>query len=94
MATCSDDGTLRLWTVASREQALQFQVLEQVCALSADIVKITSNIQSNAFISCCVIKYLLSKHLFKTFLSICHFPFVLRYQIFRFVSFFLYLKDR
>lgn len=30
MATCSDDGTLRLWTVASREQALQFQVLDQV----------------------------------------------------------------
>lgn len=30
MATCSDDGTLRLWTVAGREQALQFQVLDQV----------------------------------------------------------------
>ena len=41
MATCSDDGTLRLWTVASREQALQFQVLDQVSALSADTVKIT-----------------------------------------------------
>ena len=51
MATCSDDGTLRLWTVASREQALQFQVLDQVSALSVDTVKITSNIQSNAFIS-------------------------------------------
>ena len=51
MATCSDDGTLRLWTVASREQALQFQVLDQVSALSADTVKKTSYIQSNAFIS-------------------------------------------
>ena len=51
MATCSDDGTLRLWTVASREQALQFQVLDQVNALSVNTVKITSYIQSKAFIS-------------------------------------------
>lgn len=35
MATCSDDGTLRLWTVASREQALQFQVLDQKCTCLA-----------------------------------------------------------
>ena len=30
--TCAEDGSLRLWTVDDREQVLQFQVLEQVCA--------------------------------------------------------------
>ena len=30
-ATCSDDGSLRVWSVEDREQTLQFQVIEQVC---------------------------------------------------------------
>ena len=34
MATCSEDGSLRVWTVRDREQTLQFQVLEQVLVLS------------------------------------------------------------
>ncbi|XP_056017616.1 WD repeat-containing protein 90-like isoform X2 [Ostrea edulis] len=35
LASCSDDGTLRLWNVGSREQALQFQVLNQKCTCLA-----------------------------------------------------------
>ena len=30
LASCADDGSLRLWSVHDREQALQFQVREQV----------------------------------------------------------------
>ena len=30
LASCADDGSLRLWSVHDREQALQFQVKEQV----------------------------------------------------------------
>ena len=34
LASCADDGSLRLWSVHDREQALQFQVKEQVCLIS------------------------------------------------------------
>jgi WD40 repeat protein len=30
-ATCSDDGSLRVWTTDELEQTLQFQVMDQVC---------------------------------------------------------------
>ncbi len=30
-ATCSDDGSLRVWTADELEQTLQFQVMDQVC---------------------------------------------------------------
>ena len=30
LATCSQDGSLRVWSVNEREQTLQFQVMEQV----------------------------------------------------------------
>ena len=29
-ATCSDDGSLRVWTADELEQTLQFQVMDQV----------------------------------------------------------------
>lgn len=30
-ASCSDDGSVRIWSLDSREQTLQFQVLDQAC---------------------------------------------------------------
>lgn len=33
-ASCSDDGSLRVWSVNDREQTLQFQVMEQVSIFS------------------------------------------------------------
>ena len=30
LASCSDDGSLRVWSVNDREQTLQFQVMDQV----------------------------------------------------------------
>jgi len=30
LASCADDGSLRLWALKDREQALQFQVKDQV----------------------------------------------------------------
>ncbi len=32
-ATCAEDGSLRIWSAISREQTLQFQVVDQVHAL-------------------------------------------------------------
>ena len=36
LATCSDDGSLRVWSVKDREQTLQFQVMQQVRCRSRD----------------------------------------------------------
>ena len=30
LATCCEDGSLRVWSIKDREQTLQFQVLDQV----------------------------------------------------------------
>ena len=30
LASCSDDGSVRVWSVNQREQTLQFQVVDQV----------------------------------------------------------------
>jgi WD40 repeat protein len=34
-ATCSDDGSLRVWTADELEQTLQFQVMDQVLKTSS-----------------------------------------------------------
>lgn len=31
-ASCSDDGSVRIWSIKEREQTLQFQVMDQVLA--------------------------------------------------------------
>ncbi|KAJ8318923.1 hypothetical protein KUTeg_004014 [Tegillarca granosa] len=35
LASCADDGSLRIWSIDSREQMLQFQVLDQSCTCVA-----------------------------------------------------------
>ncbi|KAK3091415.1 hypothetical protein FSP39_019740, partial [Pinctada imbricata] len=35
IASCADDGSLRLWSIENREQVLQFQVLDQTCTCVA-----------------------------------------------------------
>ena len=40
-ATCSDDGSLRVWTTDELEQTLQFQVMDQVCRLLQWSVHVT-----------------------------------------------------
>lgn len=37
LGSCADDGSLRLWSLRDREQALQFQVKDQVWGMNLTV---------------------------------------------------------
>ena len=45
LATCDEDGNLRVWSVKDREQTLQFQVMEQVRNMS-DLFRVYKKLSS------------------------------------------------